>query len=88
MAGLGFSNGMQLHVEFDVQVFPNIAIWWNKGGYPQKPGLARNECALEPIPGRNSNLTDSYAEGTCIELKGHGSMTWDMVWTIYEPITE
>jgi hypothetical protein len=80
--GLRFRSGIRLVITWSRALFPNLAIWWNRGGYPPEPGIARNECAMEPISGRNSNLADSLADGDCLQVPPAGRKRWEMVWHV------
>ena len=79
---VGFSNGMRLRVEYPLDMFPTLGIWWNRGGYPDEDGCRRVECAVEPIPGTASSLARSYGEGVCLSLGPRETSQWTIVWEI------
>jgi hypothetical protein len=79
---LGFKNGLTLKIDYNIELFPTIGIWWNNSGYPDEEGLQRAECAFEPIPGINSNLEQSFADGTCLQVEPGKTLNWEINWNI------
>ncbi|MBN2578534.1 MAG: hypothetical protein JXB10_06035 [Pirellulales bacterium] len=75
-----FRREYALGVHFDVGIFPTLAIWWNNRAYPDEEGCRRAECALEPVPGSTSALTEACRQGTTMTLAPHGSKTWNVTW--------
>jgi hypothetical protein len=64
-----YRNGLALQIEFPMELFSTIGVWWNNSGYPDEEGLRRCECAIEPIPGTCSNLSESYRAGTYLKTE-------------------
>src|SRR5450759_2067574 len=79
---LSFDNGLTLHIDFDVKLFPTLGIWWNNAGYPEEEGLQRTECAFEPIPGTCSDLSKSFIDGTYLSVEPGKTLTWEIAWTM------
>jgi hypothetical protein len=79
---LGFKNGLNLHISFDIKLFPTIGIWWNNAGYPEEEGLQRTECAFEPIPGTCSDLSRSFRDGIYLMAESGKTLAWEINWTI------
>lgn len=79
---VSLKGGLRLSVEFPVEMFPTLGIWWNNGGYPDEAGCRRTECAFEPIPGTLSSLADSYADHVHLTVPPQGQLEWTIVWTI------
>jgi len=79
---LEFKNGLTLHINFDVKLFPTLGIWWNNSGYPEEEGLQRTECAFEPIPGTCSDLSKSFIDGTYLSVEPGKTLTWEIIWTM------
>lgn len=78
MVKVGFRRGLQLTMHFPIDLFPTLAIWWNKQGYPDEPGLRRSECAFEPVPGPDSMLTS----GTTMTVLAQGQLAWHIDWEV------
>lgn len=79
---LGFKNGLTLHINFDIKLYPTLGIWWNKTGYPAEKGLHRTECAFEPISGSCSNLEKAFKKGLILEVEQGKSLSWEIIWEI------
>lgn len=79
---LTYKNGLCLEVTFSEKDFPSIGIWWNNSGYPDEGGCRRNECAVEPIPGFSSVLTDAYEVGSCLWVLPRERFSWRVRWKI------
>ena len=79
---LTFRAGLTLEMTFPSALFPSIGIWWNNAGYPDEPGIRRDECAFEPIPGLNSRLSDAHKNGLCLNLPSEGETSWQIEWKI------
>jgi hypothetical protein len=77
-----YKNNLQLKMNFPVELFPTIGIWWNNTAYPDEDGCRRNECAFEPVPGPVSVLTDAYKNGSCLSVPPRKSFTWEITWEI------
>lgn len=77
-----YSNGTRIEADVPFKYFPTLGIWWNKGGYPDEEGLARSECAFEPIAGNTAILGQGYAEGNCLTVGGNGKVTWEIQWKV------
>lgn len=77
-----FHGGLNISVSYDSAIFPTLGIWWNKSGYPDEPGLARDECALEPIPGASSSLKSAYRLGKCLFAPANGTLVWRIDWRV------
>ena len=75
----------KLHIEshFSKELFPSIGIWWNNNKYPDEENCRRNECALEPIPGLNSILSDAFQEGKCLIVNPGECFNWQITWQIH-----
>ena len=54
-----YLNKLRIEALFSKELFPSIGIWWNNNKYPDEDNCRRNECALEPIPGLNSDLSNN-----------------------------
>ena len=81
-AAATFDGGMVLEMEFDPALFPTLGIWWNQAGYPDEDGCRRVECALEPLPGSSSSLTESHAAGIHLTVPPAGHRTWEITWNM------
>ncbi len=79
---IGFRHGIKMQIDFPVEIFPTIGIWWNNSGYPDEEGLRRCECAFEPIPGSGSNLSDCFKEGFYLKSEPGKILKWEINWTI------
>jgi hypothetical protein len=79
---IGFRNGLNLHINFDIKLFPTLGIWWNNTGYPEESGLQRTECAFEPIPGTCSDLSKSIIDGIYLSTEPGKTLSWEVVWTM------
>jgi len=75
---LRFRRGLRLTIRFDRALFPGLGIWWNHDGYPDEDGCRRNECSLQPTPGRTSALSD----GSTMVLPPHGRLDWQVRWEV------
>ena len=79
---IGFSNDLRISVEFPVELFSTLGIWWDNEGYPDEEGCRRVECAFEPIPGSASRLSEAYLEGKCLRVKPGEAIAWNIRWII------
>ena len=79
---LDFKKGLTLKIDYDFKMFPTIGIWWNNSGHPDEKGLQRNECAFEPIPGTNSNLSKSFKDGIYLNVEPGKTLSWEIKWEI------
>lgn len=77
-----FLNLLQIEATFPLELFPSIGIWWNNDGYPDENGCRRNECALEPVPGFNSILSDAYENKLHLAVGPGKKLEWDIVWHV------
>ena len=77
---LTFLTGVRLEAHFPLSLFPTLAVWWNRGGYPDEEGCRRTECAFEPDPGSNSTLADVYQEGLHLVAPARGALQWTVRW--------
>lgn len=77
-----YQNGLEVEAIFSKNLFPTIGIWWNNNGYPDELGCRRNECALEPIPGDNSTLSDAYEMHKHLEVNISETFEWEIIWKI------
>jgi len=75
---LRYRYGLRLTVTFPPGQFPTVAIWRNNGGYPDKDGCRRTECAFEPAPGQNTRLAD----GTTMQWPARGRLDWQVKWEV------
>jgi hypothetical protein len=80
--GVGLKKGVTVKIDYNIDLFPTIGIWWNNSGYPDEDGLRRNECAFEPIPGSSSNLERSFREGIFLEAEPGKTLSWAVKWEI------
>lgn len=83
---ISFRNLMKLTIRYDHKMFPTLGIWWNNTGYPDEPGLRRDECAFEPIAGSGSNLLSTYNDQSCLSLQGKKILEWKIKWEIVNDI--
>ena len=81
---IDFKSGPALIVEFPVDLYPTLGIWWNNGGYPDENDLRRRECAFEPIPGSSSDLAQSARHGSCPVTAPGKETAWRVVWRVTE----
>jgi hypothetical protein len=79
---VGLKSGITINMDFNVDLFPTLGIWWNNSGYPDEDTLQRNEFAFEPIPGSCSNLDQSFRDGTYLYAEPGKSLDWEMIWNI------
>jgi hypothetical protein len=79
-----YLNGIKLEINFPLELFPTLGIWWNNCGYPNEEGLRRCECAFEPISGTCSNLSVSYRDGAYMRTEPGQSLEWEVTWKIIE----
>jgi hypothetical protein len=77
-----FCSGLNISVSYDSAIFPTLGIWWNRSGYPDEDGLARDECAFEPIPGASSSLKSAFKAGKCLCAPANGALVWRIDWQI------
>lgn len=75
-----FTCGLTLLVDFPVELFPTLGIWWNHGGYPDEDGCRRIECAIEPIPGTSSCLEATHKDGVHLAVEPHDWLRWSVHW--------
>lgn len=80
-----YRNGLTVKVKFPSELFPTLGIWWDKGGYPDEKGIARNECAFEPTPGSTSLLSQSHADGECLFVDARETFKWQVIWEVDAP---
>ena len=78
-----YLNKLRIESHFSKELFPSIGIWWNNNKYPDEENCRRNECALEPIPGLNSTLSDALQDGKSLEVNPGESFNWEITWQIY-----
>lgn len=81
-AEIAFDTGLTVAVVFPHERFPTLGLWWNRAGYPAEPGCRRTECAIEPIPGTTSRLSDSHRDGVCLTLEAGQTLEWAVVWEV------
>ncbi len=79
---VGYQNGLNLSMSFDIELFPTLGVWWNNSAYPEEKGLERNECAFEPVPGTCSDLSKSFNEGIYMIAQPEKSVCWEITWEI------
>jgi hypothetical protein len=79
---LTFSDDLRIRVEFPVELFPTLGIWWDNEGYPDEESCRRVECAFEPISGSTSRLSEAYLEGKCLRVKPGEAIAWRVRWSI------
>jgi hypothetical protein len=77
-----YKNGQLIKTVFPENHFSSIGIWWNNKGYPDEPGIKRNECAFEPIPGFTSSLSEAFNENRCLWVEGNNRFKWQVAWEI------
>ena len=77
-----FKNGLSIKIEYGIDLFPTLGIWWNNFGYPLEDGLGRVECAFEPIPGSCSNLNKSFKDGIYLKVKPGETLNWQIGWEL------
>ncbi len=78
-----FLNLLEIEATFSKELFPSIGIWWNNEGYPDEEGCQRNECALEPIPGLNSVLSDACENQLNLEVTPGNRVEWTVEWRMF-----
>jgi hypothetical protein len=76
------AGGLRIHVDFPREDFPSLGLWYNRGGWPDEPGLGRREFALEPLAGPLSCLAGSVAAGGGWSVPPGGSRRWRIDWTL------
>lgn len=74
---------LKIEASFSKELFPTIGIWWNYNSYPDEESCRRNECALEPIPGMNSTLSDAFQNKDHLEVYPGEIFQWEILWQIY-----
>jgi hypothetical protein len=79
---LEFAEGVRLTARYPAGTFPTLGIWWNRGGYPREDGIARFECALEPVAGSIGRLDTACREGTCQSAPPGATLSWSVVWEV------
>jgi hypothetical protein len=79
---LEFKDGTTLLIDYPVDLFPTLGIWWNNQGYPDEDGLRRMEFAFEPIPGSSSSLEQSFKEGRYLFAEPGIPLKWEINWTL------
>lgn len=79
---LSLKAGKRLTMEFPVDLFPTLGIWWNRKGFPDETRCRREECAFEPVPGSTSCLEDAYHDGSCLVVPAGKSLEWSVRWRI------
>ena len=79
---LKFSDELRISVDFPVELFPTLGIWWDNEGYPDEEGCRRIECAFEPISGSASRLSEAYQKKKCLSVKPGATFTWKIRWSI------
>lgn len=77
-----YKNGLNVRMNFPIDLFPTLGIWWNNSGYPDKEGCCRNECAFEPIAGQRSTLYESSEKGLCQLVEKNSEESWEITWSI------
>ena len=77
-----YKNDLEVRMVFPVNIFPTLGVWWNHSGYPDEHGYRRNECAFEPIPGRRSELLESYENKLCQYVDGKNMASWEVTWSM------
>lgn len=80
--GWVFSEKIGIEASFSKDLFPTIGIWWNYDSYPDEEQCRRNECALEPIPGMNSTLSDAFRNRDHLEVYPGETFRWEILWSI------
>ena len=80
-----YRTGLTVRMKFPSELFPTLGIWWDKGGYPDEKGIARNECAFEPTPGSTSLLSQAYADGECLFVGPGEKFQWQITWEVDAP---
>ncbi|MEA2013364.1 MAG: hypothetical protein U9O87_09880 [Verrucomicrobiota bacterium] len=75
-------TGIKLTVNFPLNLFSSLGIWWNKSGYPDEKNHQRSECALEPISGNSSMLKDAFNEGLALKVEQETSFSWRINWIV------
>ncbi len=78
-----YKNGLLMKVVFPREFFPSIGIWWNNKGYPDEPGIRRNECAFEPIPGLTSSLSEAFNQGRYLLVSSKNQFKWQIIWELF-----
>jgi len=78
-----FLKKLRIKASFSKELFPTIGIWWNYDIYPDEDNCRRNECALEPIPGMNSTLSDAFQNKDHLEVYPGELFQWEVLWHIY-----
>lgn len=77
-----FRDGLDISIRYPLGLFPTLAIWWNRMGYPDEPGIQRDECAFEPCPGTCSSLDLSHRQGACMMVPSRGKLAWTIEWRL------
>ncbi|CAN5335562.1 hypothetical protein BH23BAC3_BH23BAC3_02760 [soil metagenome] len=80
--GWTFKDSLRITMDYPLEFFPAIGIWWNNSGYPDEDGCRRNECALEPIPGRSSTLSDACDDGLALIAEPGKPFTLEITWNL------
>jgi hypothetical protein len=79
---LEYKDGTTLMIDYPVDLFPTLGIWWNNKGYPDEDGLHRMEYAFEPIPGSSSSLEQSFKEERYLFAEPGIPLKWEINWTM------
>jgi len=77
-----FRGGLSLSVSYDHEIFSTLGIWWNRLGFPAEKGLARDEFAIEPIPGAWSSLKKAKKSGYCLSVPASQTFDWRIDWRV------
>jgi len=80
--GWTMRKALRVLMDYPLDHFPGIGIWWNNSGYPDEDGCRRNECAFEPIPGRSSTLSEAVDQGLALMAEPGKPFTWEITWNV------
>ena len=80
--GWTFKDSLRITMDYPLELFPAIGIWWNNSGYPDESGCRRNECAFEPIPGKSSTLTDAVDDKLALIAEPSKPFAWKIMWNL------
>lgn len=80
--GWTYKNTLRILMDYPLDLFPGIGIWWNNSGYPDEEGCRRNECAFEPISGRSSTLSEAYDDGLAPVAEPGKPFSWEIRWNL------
>ena len=84
---LRFKGGPDLRVRFPLEYFDTLGIWWNRDAYPNEDGCRRNECAIEPISGPTSNLSEAIKHNRAITVPPRSTLAWAVTWEVLNPLS-